>query len=107
MPLEKLIIASNGLDYFEEVKANKEVVPTFRITAATELFIKSLDEVSKVLLSCAAIDKPLSTEVLLNRLELKNWQEIRPFEYYLSQLKQKLDTFRKTLQNMFKIGKSN
>jgi len=43
---------------------------------------------------------------MLNRLELANWPKIRPFEYYLSQLKQRFTTFRETLSMMFKIGKS-
>jgi hypothetical protein len=105
-PLEQLIIASNSLDYFEEKKAKGEFIPEFRTSAAHELFVKSLDDVCKILLSCDKIPRALDTAVTLNRLELPNWPNIRPFEYYLSQLKQKFTTFRETLSMMFRIGKS-
>jgi len=104
--MEKLIISSNGIDYFDELKTKGEIVPDFRIKAANELFVVSLDAVAKILLFCNKIDKPLDTELLLSRLEIPNWPEIRPFEYYLSQLKRKLTLLRETLKMMFKLGKS-
>lgn len=105
--MEKLIIASNGIDYFDEVQAKGEVVPDFRIKAANELFVVSLDAVAEILLFCKKIDKSLDTGLLLSRLEIPDWPEIRPFEYYLSQLKRKLNLLRETLKTMFKLGKSN
>lgn len=106
-PLEQLIIASNSLDYFDEKKTKGEPVPEFRTTAAHELFIKSLDDVCKILLACNKIPRALNTAITLSRLELPDWPKIRPFEYYLSQLKQKFTMFREVLKNMYKMGKSN
>lgn len=105
-PLEQLIIASNSLDYFKEKKAKGEFIPEFRTSAAHELFVKSLDDVCQILLSCNKIPRTLDTAIMLNRLELPNWPEIRPFEYYLSQLKQRFTTLTEILSMMFKMGKS-
>ena len=105
-PLEQLIIASNSMDYFEEKKAKGEVVPNFRNDAAQELFIKSLDDVCQILLSCNAIEKPLDTATMLKRMELPNWTQIRSFEFHLTQLKQKFSVLREVLKSMHKCGKS-
>lgn len=106
-PLEKLIIASNSIDYFDDLREKGEVVPSFRIKAADELFVISLDAVAAILLFCNKIDKPLDTGLLLSRLEIPNWPDIRPLEFYLTQLKRKLNLLRGTLRTMFKLGKSN
>ena len=105
-PLEQLIIASNSLDYFEQKQLNKEYVPPFRISAAHELFIKSLDDVCKILYFCKKIDKELNSKLLISRMDLPNWTSIRPFEFYLTQLKEKFIIFRTILSTMFKIGRS-
>lgn len=105
-PLEQLIIASNSLDYFEEKKTKGESIPEFRTSAAHELFVKSLDDVCQILVACGKIPQALDTAVTLARLDLPNWPAVRPFEYYLSQLKERFTTLRETLSMMFRIGKS-
>lgn len=105
-PLEQLVISSNSLDYFDEKRSKGESIPEFRTSAAHELFVKSLDDVCRILLSCNKIPIALDTTITLTRLELPNWPNIRAFEYYLSQLKQRFETFRETLKSMYKMGKS-
>ncbi len=105
-PLEQLVISSTSIDYFDEKKTKGETIPTFRIEAAKELFIKSLDEVCQILLFCKIIERPLDTAVLLKRFEIPNWQHVRPFEFYLTQLKIKFAAFKKSLSDMHKVGRS-
>lgn len=105
-PLEQLIIASNSLEYFEEKKAKGEVVPNFRVDAAQELFIKSLDDVYQILLTCNVLTDPLDTGLMLKRMELANWINIRPIEFYLSQLKSRYQNLRDVLKAMHKAGRS-
>jgi len=104
-PLDQLVLASTSIAYFEEKKTKGEVVPGFRMEAAMELFIKSLDDACQILVSCNAIEKPLDTSIMLKRFELANWIDIRPFQFYISQLEHKFSVFRKVLSDMQKCGR--
>jgi hypothetical protein len=104
--LENLVTSSYSRDFFSERKTKGEVIPQFRRQAADELFVKSLDEVTQTLFSCQQLERPLDTALMLGRLDIPNWIHIRPFQFYLKQLEQKLDALKAVLQLMHKMGKS-
>jgi hypothetical protein len=105
-PLIQLILANNSLEFFEEKQKKGEEIPPFRLEAAKELFIKSLDDVCKILFECKKTERALNSAVMLQRFEIENWQKIRPFEYFISVLKKNYTAFREVLKSMHKLGKS-
>jgi hypothetical protein len=105
-PLEQLVFANNTLEVFEEKLKKGEEVPNFRLEAAREIFIRSLDAVSGILFKCKAIEKVLDTALMLSRFEIANWKNIRAYEFYISTLQKNYQKFRDELRNLFKIGKS-
>lgn len=106
MPLNQLIISNNSLEYFEEKIKKGEVIAGFRLRAAKELFVKSLDDVCKILFSCNEIERKFDTDAMLKRFEIEGWKKIRPFEFLISVLEKKYNLFRELLKTMHKQGKS-
>lgn len=101
-----MIRSSYGLDFFAKKKEKKEPVPAFREEAALELFIKSLDEVVRILRFCNMIDKPFDTATMLARFRIPDWEKIRPLKYYLTLLQNKYNEFRNVLKKMYELGRT-
>jgi hypothetical protein len=105
-PLEQLIMSCTSLDFFEERKKKGEEVQEFRLTAAREVFIKSMDNICKILFTCKELERDFDCARMLERFEIPNWKNIRPYEYFLSILQKNYNAFREQLKTMYKQGKS-
>lgn len=105
-PLEQLILSNDSLEFFEEKIKKGEVIPDFRLAAAKELFIKSLDDACKILLKCKETERPFDTAVMLKRFDIPNWKSIRAYEFFLSNLEKHYTIFRDILKMMHKIGRN-
>lgn len=77
----------------------------------TDVFVLKMDELCKVLKANSAFENNLNinynTRILLNRYKVKNWQNIPPFNYFISKLKKHHEKLEAELINLHKLGEGN
>ena len=113
-PLEILIIANHNYALQEKMDAELEKVgklrlPIFRTKAVLDVFVKEMNTVSVIFHKNGRLDHPFDTQRLLDKLQIADgkWDKILPFNYYLSQLHEKMTELRDHLTSLYNKGSCN
>lgn len=125
-PLTTLLAKNYFFGQLEEMIKRKEEVPEFRYSALEQEFCKGLTTFIEILQQNKAFDEiedtgeeakdgskiykqtPVNIHFnvwqLLATLKLKNWECIRPFEFFISKLLDKTVLMRKELVHLYENG---
>lgn len=98
-----LLIDSN-LNYHKLENMKQDEVPEFRRTALEEQFCKYFTGVCEIFKDFGNLSDHFDIKQMIKTLKIENWRGIRPFEFYLTPLHQKITTVRNTLLKMHKDG---
>ena len=109
MPLTMLMKSNSNFGQLEKMLAEKDGanIPEFRGIALEEQFCKHLSELCRIFKEFGEMkDDPYDIFQMMATLKLENrrWNEIVPFEYYLTPLEQALLNVRKELLEMEERG---
>lgn len=107
-PVVDLMEASVNLYNFTTLSAQKPF-PEFRKKALTEKYIEHLTKICDILVlnpnkDGKTLDDPYDIRHILELLEIPNWQNIPPFEFYLTPMKNAFDNLQKELREMNNLG---
>lgn len=86
------------------MESPSEVVPDFRFKALEVEFCKFFTGVCDIYKEFGKLNNPYDIKQMLHVLKIEQWPKVRPFEYYLTPLKQSITTVRSTLLEMNKLG---
>ena len=107
-PVTDLMEASVNLQNFRILDAKKPF-PEFRKKALTEKFTEHLTKVCDILkgfpnADAKTLDQEYDVRHILELLDIPNWQDIPPFNYYITPLKNCYDDLVNELRSMHKLG---
>jgi hypothetical protein len=81
-----------------------EVVPEFRFKALEAEFCKYFTGVCDILKEFGTLNNPYDIKQMLHVLKIEHWEKVRPFEFYLTPLKQAITKVRSSLLEMNRLG---
>lgn len=107
-PVVDLMEASVNLQNFTKINETKPF-PDFRKKALTEKYIEHLTKICDILVlnpnkDGKTLDDPYDIRHILEILEIPNWRDIPPFEFYIRPLKNAFDNLQKELKEMHNLG---
>lgn len=103
-PLTKLLEANLNFYQLEQMIARGEDVPDFRYNALETEFSKFLTGILEILKTYGTLQYHFNIPQMLKTMKIKNWDKIRPFEYFMSDMKEKIKKVRDELLTMQKLG---
>ena len=104
MPLTLLCDKNNNFHQLEQMIASGIEVPEFRYNALETEFSTHLTNVLEIIKSYGALENHFNIPQMLKTMKIKNWEKIRPFEFYLSEMKFLIKEMRKELLHLHVKG---
>jgi len=103
-PLTKLLDANVNFHQLELMKERGDDVPDFRYNALETEFSKFLTGILEILKTFGTLHQSFDIPQMLKTMKIKNWRNIRPFEFYMSEMDDKIKKVRTELLTMHKLG---
>ena len=86
------------------IESPTEVVPEFRFKALEVEFCKYFTGVCDILKEFGTLNNPYDIKQMLHVLKIEHWEKVRPFEFYMTPLKQAITKVRSSLLEMNRLG---
>jgi hypothetical protein len=84
--------------------ARKENPPKFRFAALEAEFSKFLTGILEILKTYGTLQYHFNISQMLKTMKIEDWQNIRPFEFYMSEMAHKIKLVREELLEMQRLG---
>lgn len=104
LPLTLLCEKNNNFWQLEQMMKQGQEVPEFRYIALETEFSTHLTNVLEILKAHGDLTYHFNIPQMLKTMKIPNWLKIRPFEYYLSQMKERIDAARAELLHLHEKG---
>lgn len=103
-PLTKLLESNLSFHQLEQMINKGEDVPNFRYVALETEFSKFLTGILEILKTYGTLQYHFNIPQMLKTMKIENWKKIRPFEYFMSEMADKIKKVREELLEMQRLG---
>ena len=103
-PLTTLLNSNLAFHQLEGMIAKGESIPEFRFLALETEFSKALTAILEILKTYGTLQYHFNIPQMIKTMKIENWKLCRPFQFYMSEMEDKIKKVRQELLDMEKRG---